>query len=86
MDERMESSVSRTILTQMLHENCFSHRLQVSKATLRAYLRSYDSKFDGLIWVLCLECCSPAHQSGKMIVGAVGMDIGRKGVVFAFGL
>lgn len=27
MDERMESSVSRTILTQMLHENRFSHRL-----------------------------------------------------------
>lgn len=27
MDERMELSVSRTILTQMLHENRFSHRL-----------------------------------------------------------
>lgn len=27
MPERMESSVSRTILTQMLHENRFSHRL-----------------------------------------------------------
>lgn len=27
MDERMESYVSRTILTQMLHENRFSHRL-----------------------------------------------------------
>lgn len=27
MDERMELSVFRTILTQMLHENRFSHRL-----------------------------------------------------------
>ncbi len=38
MDERMESYVSRTILTQMLHENRFSFCLIASKATLESML------------------------------------------------
>lgn len=38
MDERMESSVSRTILTQMLHENRFSFCLTASKVPLESML------------------------------------------------
>lgn len=38
MDERMELSVSRTILTQMLHENRFSFCLAASKVPLESML------------------------------------------------
>lgn len=38
MDERMESSVSRTILPQMLHENRFSFCLTASKVPLESML------------------------------------------------
>lgn len=83
MDERMELSVFRTILTQMLHENRFSFCLMASKAPLRACLRFCDSRFDGLIWVLCFECCSPTHQSRKKIVGRWGWISGEKVLTFS---
>lgn len=38
MDERMESYVSRTILTQMLQENRFSFCLTASKVPLESML------------------------------------------------
>lgn len=38
MDERMESSVSRPILTQMLHENRFSFCLTALKVPLESML------------------------------------------------
>lgn len=38
MDERMELSVSRTILTQMLQENRFSFCLTASKVPLESML------------------------------------------------